>query len=317
MTLNITLVMPSYIIQVSDRRMISVPGGKVYDDNANKGVVVKADDGIFSVLFAGIGKIGTQRVDLWLAERMLDEGIPELAVRDAGGIIARLSTDWFNTFPENIDRRHTFTLAGWEKSITGSVPVVWRVTNCVTHDDVSLEKANDSFDAWKIPLRPSYVGVFVSGLGGAITRQSKQNIQAALRARATPIRMEQVLVDIIRTAAADPKWAWGINNNILSIILVNSGEVQATHYAGQICTRYVPPILWYEAGRDYIAGDAQITSKQNKIFQFGPMTFAASPSNPSTQEEAEIDFHFRFKDAIYKKESLGNVSLVKVFNQKQ
>ena len=55
MTLNITLVMPSYIIQVSDRRMISVPSGKVYDDEANKGVVVKADDGIFSVIFSGIG----------------------------------------------------------------------------------------------------------------------------------------------------------------------------------------------------------------------------------------------------------------------
>ena len=319
MTLNITMVMPNYIIQVSDRRMVSVPSGKVYNDEANKGIVVKADDGIFSVIFAGIGTVGKQRVDLWLADQMLHEGIPELPVSHAGDIIASHATDWFNTFPVNIDqrtKRHTFTLAGWENSITGVMPVVWRVTNSVTHNDVSLELANDSFDAWKIPMHPSSAGVFVSGLCGAITRQSRQNIQAALRAHATPIRIEQVLVGIVQAAASNPQWAWGVNDNILSIIMDKSGEVQATHYAGQYYSRYVPPILWYEAGRDYIAGDAWITSSQNKIFQFGPMVFTAPPSNPTTQQEVEIDFHFKFIEAIHKQETPGDVSLIKAFDKK-
>jgi len=316
MTLNITFVMPSYIVQLSDRRMVSAPSGKIYDDESNKGVVVKADDGIFSVIFSGIGKYSNQRVDLWLADQMLKEGIPELPVRDASSIIARYSTDWFNTFPSNIDKRHTFTLAGWENSIHGPMPTVWRVTNSITRDNVILEKARDSFDAWKISMRQSYAGFFASGLGGAITRHSKESIQAALRAHATPDRIEQVLVDIIKAAASDPKWAWGINNNILSILLANSGKVQATYYTTHHYSRYIPPILWYEAGRDYIAGDAWITSSQNKVFQFGPMVFTAPPSNPSAQNETKLDFHFKFTNAKYKKEPLGDVNFIKIYDRK-
>ena len=102
----------------------------------------------------------------------------------------------------------------------------------------------------------------------------------------------------------------------MSILLANSGEVQATHYTTYDYSRYVPPILWYEAGRDYIAGDALITSSQNKVFQFGPMIFTSPPSNPSTQEEAQMDFHFKFVNAKYKKEPLGDVSLVKIYDRK-
>jgi hypothetical protein len=55
MTLNLTLATPRYIIQTSDRRTTSVPDGRIINDEANKGLVVKADDGIFSITFAGIG----------------------------------------------------------------------------------------------------------------------------------------------------------------------------------------------------------------------------------------------------------------------
>ena len=300
MTINITLTMPSYIIQVSDRRMVSMPSGKIYDDEANKGVVVKSDDGIFSVIFSGIGKYGKQRVDLWLADQMLKEGIPELRVRDASSIIAKYATDWFKTFPHSLNKLHTFTLAGWESCQSGLTPVVWRITNCITEDGKSLNNASEAFNAWEIPIRSSSAGLFVSGLTGIISRQAKASIFAALRAHANPTRMEEVLVDIIRQGASDPKWSWGINNNVLSILLANTGEIQATHHTNHSFSRYIPPILWYEAGRDYIAGDSWITSSQNKVFQFGPMLFASPPSNPCTEEEAQVDFHFKYFDAKYK-----------------
>ena len=51
MTINITAITPYFVIQASDRRMTAIPNGS-YDDDANKGLLLQSDDGVFAVTFA-------------------------------------------------------------------------------------------------------------------------------------------------------------------------------------------------------------------------------------------------------------------------
>lgn len=207
MTLNITLATPSYVIQASDRRMVSIPEGKVCDDEANKGLVIKADDGVFSITFAGIGRIYGKRVDIWLAEKLLDEGVPELPISQGVQVISRLATDWFGTFPKNLNKRHSFIIAGWEKSGNDSSAVAWRISNSITDDGKTLESAMNTFHVKKFDIKKPRALLQISGLTGAFSRDDKRRIEALLKTKLTPDKAEEALVNTIKRAALNPKWS--------------------------------------------------------------------------------------------------------------
>jgi hypothetical protein len=71
-TLIITVMSPYRIMQVSDRRL-TLPGGKLYDDEANKAITVNCDDGYFSVAYTGLARLRDRdsrewvRTDEWAA----------------------------------------------------------------------------------------------------------------------------------------------------------------------------------------------------------------------------------------------------------
>lgn len=313
MTLNLTLATPQYIIQTSDRKMISIPDGRVVNDEANKGLVVKADDGIFSVTFAGIGVCNKKRMDMWLAEKLLDNGVPELPVQRGVEILANLATNWFGTFPKTVDKRHTFTIAGWEKKGGESRAVVWRVANCLSEEGRTLESAKDTFDIERFDIGTSRVHYQVSGLVDAFSRDDRRRLEAVFRTKPNPNQIKEMLVDIIKRASRNPKWSWGINGNVLALLLAPSGQVEATHYdsSGKL-SRYVPFVLWYYQGRNYVAGDGWCSSLSGLAYQFGGFLFTETPGGTGTEEK--MDFRFRFIDAKYKKEQpAGDVDIIKTF----
>lgn len=137
MTLNITTVAPDCIVQASDRRMVAMPSGKPESDSANKGLILEAEDGVFAITYAGIGRYAAKRTDIWLAERMADEGVPELPICKGISMIADLATDWFRKFPKSADRRHTFVVAGWEQG-SQPTPRLWSIGNCLADDGGTL-----------------------------------------------------------------------------------------------------------------------------------------------------------------------------------
>jgi len=313
MTLNLTLATPQYIIQTSDRRMISVPDGRILNDEANKGLVVKADDGIFSITFAGIGLCNGKRMDMWLAEKLLDNGVPELPVHKGVEILANLATDWFRTFPRMVDKRHTFIIAGWEKQGNDSRAVIWRVENCLSKEGGALESAKDTFDIVRFDIGNSRANLQGSGLVGAFSRDDRRRLEAMVRTKFSPNQAREMLVDIIKRASRDPKWSWGINGNVLAVLLTPSGQVEATHYdsLGKL-SRYVPFVLWYRQGRNYVAGDGWCSSSSGLVYQFGDLMFIETPGVKGTKEE--VDFMFRFTDAKYKKEQLADkIDIIKAF----
>ena len=322
MTLNITLVTPQYIIQASDRRGVSWDGvnkGQPCDDEANKGLVLQADDGIFAITFTGIASCNGQRTDLRLAEGMLDEGVPELPVRQGINIIARLATKWFRTFPTSLDKRHTFVIGGWERSRTKPRAALWTVTNYVAEDGrTPLDSAKDVFDVQKHAIRPSGGFLLLSGQHDAVSRNDRKRLEAALRAGAHPDRLEMALVDTVRAAASKAKWANMINGNVLAILLAPRGEVRASHYpsSGNV-SRYIPLFAWYEAGRNYVSGDGWTFGSGTQGYQFGPSMFVRPPSIPAMIPEAKVKFLFRMTEAKHKREPVGDVSIVRIIEKPQ
>ena len=323
MTLNVTLLNPRYIIQASDRRMVSIPDGKRVNDDANKGLVLQTEDGIFSITFSGVGLYHGQRVDLWLAERMLDEGIPELPIRQGLDMIARLATDWFATFPEDLDRRHTFVVAGWVTSEAKRKPALWLVTNCAGLGQRMPEQARDSFDVQGIPVSSSRGSLYWTGLTEAIARSDRPAFEAALRKSLDLNQVEQAAVTLIRTAAAKPKWRWGINGDILSISLSPDGQACSTFYPESApASNYAPLFVWYDAGRNIVAGDAKMTPASGLRYRFGRAMLVDAPGaepelSSVPNHPSQIRFRMRISEPKFKKEARGDSRIIEAFRVKE
>jgi len=312
LTFNVTLMTPGYIIQASDRRMVTLPDWKVFDDEANKGLVIKADDGVFSITFAGIGRFHDKRVDIWLAEKLLANGVPELPMSQGVQIIANLATDWLRDFPKGFNKRHVFIVAGWENWGNGSRAVVWKIANDMSEGGVSVEPAKDIFDVRRFDGRKSEALVQISGLTGAFSRDDKRRLEAVLKTKMTLDKTEKAVVDTIKRASLKTKWQRGINGNVLAVLLDKKGRVRATQYpiSGK-ASRYIPLLLWYEAGRNYVVGDGWCAPNWN--YKFGPLMLVNTPSHIGQSQDGNLDFLIRFEEAKHKKELVRDICVIKAW----
>jgi hypothetical protein len=312
LTFNMTLATPGFVIQASDRRMVSVPDGKVFNDDANKGLVIKADDGVFSITFAGIGSYYGKRVDHWLAEKSLDEGVPELPISRGVQIISKLATDWFTTFPKSLDKRHSFIIAGWEKLGNDSRAVAWRISNSVSENEETPGSDMDTFHVKRFDIKKGRALLYITGLTGAFSRDDRRIIEALLKTEVTLDKAEEALVDNIRRASSNPKWSWGINGNVRAILVDWSGKVRATQYpiSGRP-TRYIPLCMWYEAGRNYVAGDGWCST--NWTYRIGPIMYIMPPSPPVDKHDEKVDFLIRFSEAKHKKDAVRDIEVIKAY----
>lgn len=323
MTLNVTVVNPAgYIIQSSDRRMVSMPSGNWVNDSANKGLVLQTDDGIFSVTFAGVGISSGQRVDLWLAETMLDAGIPEIPILEGLPMLAGQATAWFKTFPDTVDKRHTFVIAGWLLQPRPQ-PKVWIITNCAGVGKRMPATARAEFDVQELPIRRSATMVYWFGLVGAIDRNDKRPFFAALQ-RATDFdQVEEVIVSLIRRAAAKRRWSWGIGQDVLSIGLSSGGEARSTYYpVSAPRSNYAPLFVWYDAGRNITVGDAEITPASGRVYRFARAMLVDAPGaerelSSVPMDPSQIRFRMRISEPKFKKEARGDSPIVEAFRVKE
>lgn len=69
MTLVLSFVNPWYALQVSDR-LVTISRKKVHDSLANKTVIYRARDGIFSISYAGLAYLEGLPTDEWIAEKL-------------------------------------------------------------------------------------------------------------------------------------------------------------------------------------------------------------------------------------------------------
>lgn len=258
MTLNITALTPYYIVQVSDRRMVYLDATGVPrdppDDRGNKAIVVECDDGVFAITFCGIGEAGGQRTDLWLANWLMKEGGPDLPVTAMVEVICREATAWFGGFAASLPqhlRDHDFIVAGWRRDRPTPVPSMWIISvdnlqgrstprfGVVRHNQPAAGR-------WEVT---------VTGLHQALHRNEKRRIMAAIKKAPTVDRMENVLVEAVKSAVHQ-----FVGQGSSVIALAPDGAVRATlHPAEGLPHDNMPVFIWHEAGLNITVGHAAIS----------------------------------------------------------
>jgi hypothetical protein len=315
LTLNITYAAPQVVIQASDRRMVSIPSGRLISDEANKGVVLEAEDGIFAITFAGIGVVNHKRVDHWLAEQLAESGVPELPISQGLETLARLVTQWFKTFPPAVNKRHVFVVAGYERSIAGTRAAVWTLTNYSKDGWSARAVAEDAFTLRRVPIGGQRGLFLATGIAEAMHREDRRRFAAKLRATPSVEALEESLVSLVRDAAGRPASANGINRNVLTIATDPPGHVRTTyHPLGNRSFNYAPLCVWHQGDKNVIAGDARMTNSPHWGCQFGrAMLVGPVSENPARRapkpDVQRAGFLFRFSEARFKREPAENINL--------
>jgi hypothetical protein len=110
MTLVLSCITPSFVVQVSDRRLTKLDGS-LADDETNKAVLFL---GHFVFSYTGLAYVGQTRTDRWLVERLgraFQQSKP-----NAGAAIATITTEAsqaFQRIPGRERKRHEFVAVGW------------------------------------------------------------------------------------------------------------------------------------------------------------------------------------------------------------
>ena len=296
MTLNLTLITPLYVIQASDRRMVSLPSYEVCDDEANKGIILQTTDGTFALTFAGVGAIRTERMDMWLAQAIVTEGICELPIARGVELLSARLTQLFKQFPKGQSCRHHVVVSGW----TAQGPGMWIITNV----DPPSGTLMDAFAVIGGLLPKNKAVFFVTGLIQDFHRSERRRLKAALRNPEDIDKVERFLVALMRDVAQRPNTSWGVNGNVLAVAIGSSRVARATYYPlDHERSNYAPLMVWSENGHNIIAGDAEITHPSAFAWQFG-LTFlvahlGGNVSPSAVPDKQQIAFKFLISDAKF------------------
>lgn len=267
MTLNITVVHPSVVTQVSDRRMVDMRTRKLIDDEANKAVVLACKDSVLSITFTGIGRTPTKRVDEWLGEELLEAGIPELNADDAVKQIATSATSWFRSFPKDWDRRQAFMIAGWQQAPAGGMEqVAWIVANNVNGAWMT-NKAEEEFRIEPFRGRKHTASILVTGCAPAFSRPHRRRLLAGIRnskkgsdVSASIDALERSIVSAIRECADNLNAGGVIGKNCMAISLLSSRQGRAIHYAESGSEHaYGPIVVWNAGGPNAMVMDTDVS----------------------------------------------------------
>lgn len=149
MTLVLTLASRAFVLQVSDR-MLSANRRPLYP-SSNKSVVVLARDGMYTISYTGVARLGAVATDDWMARQIAgvtDWGpapTPWLIRRrlpqwlDVGRGVAAITQGLTTAFRQEVSPSlrsfpHAVALAGWQWKVSGSHarPVYWSIERGAT-----------------------------------------------------------------------------------------------------------------------------------------------------------------------------------------
>ncbi len=249
MTLNLTLLHPRYVLQVSDRRITKKPSGEIHP-LANKNVVYLARDGLVSICYSGPAYMEHVPTDTWIACKLAGEDIAPYrdgrSLRDGGrGILMRGGDKkpWLDIGQSvellkreceavkpvtNLD----ILLAGWQKYNRGMRPICWGIEG-----RGSAATAENPFPRYwhyeKSPYgKPRYCLTEIPGSPGWLSIPEMRRLVAFLRVEAmSPDASLRRLVWAVRYVAAKSA---GVGPDCMCILLPNP-DVQP-----ELFVRYEP-----------------------------------------------------------------------------
>lgn len=268
MTLNVTVLSDTLVVQVSDRRLVDAFTGTMVDDGANKAVVLASAQAMLAMTFAGIGQAAETRVDHWLADGLHEAGMAELPAERTPQFIAEAATEWFRTFPPTVNKSHVFSVAGWSWDEPGQPPrpVFWLVTNQKEGKSTETPQAGESFEV----IAPRRRGAYMTGALPAVTRASRRRLTAIMRAARTLEDVENTAVSAVREAASQPGWSWAIGRNCMAVSISNRRQAIATYYPdGSAPEAFGPQLILYAGGRRLVIRDPVVAPFAGRLLGFG------------------------------------------------
>jgi hypothetical protein len=306
-TLNFTALARDFALQVSDRRLTSVnPSGSVrlLEDHANKAVVLSCADAVLSVTYTGLGRLGTVRVDDWIADEFHNNAFAEMNAETALTKFALIATDWFRSFQKQWRGPHSFVFAGFLRSSESGrgQPRLWHVSNAEATDyltfNVSVHTAQQ---------------VHVTGFLAAFTRGERRRMQAAAKNARNPGDLESALVAAIRNAASRPNGA-PVGKNCMSVWLTPERvAVTRFHPEADHPSNYSPHIVWSEGGRNFVVRGVDVLSpgKYGVAFGGGASTIIVRPTIGPAPPSGELLTKFQIK-FDYSRSHIGPITEVEL-----
>jgi len=234
MTLIMTYVTPSHVIQASDRRLTA--NGKLYDERANKAICISCSNGHFAIAYTGLAVMiisgKRKRTDEIIVDYLADIGAGNMTT---GEVAAKLAEHFeilvkAQRLPSENDKRLTLVLAGY----CNNLPFVGGVSNFEDKSGQILA-VGTKFNEWIHVLKVSGDNprlIMVNGCEAVVYDTFWPSIEHRLKKLSGQSAQEvsEQLVLLIRWAAHDKKFGKYIGQDIMSTIIPASGDFEASYY---------------------------------------------------------------------------------------
>lgn len=262
MTLIVTVATHRFVAHASDRRLTH-PNGELFDDDANKAVILECQDGILSFAYTGLGFLGERqadglgqlRTDDWLVEVLSRSGATDMRADDAITMLAEKAKETLAKMRLPPDcRRISFYIAGWPK-VAGLVPGIWWISNFESSSSPSRMDPSFQLSSTKVSrvaeptfqvgcmwprreVKKGYI-ILVAGQDQAVIHPQKQlrKLRDFLLRTTEPDEVAKKLVNFIRRCADDPKQGKYIGRNCMAVFL--SDNYQGSFYYDEDSSRPV------------------------------------------------------------------------------
>lgn len=260
MTLIVTAVGKSVVIQVSDRRL-TTPSGALYDDNANKAVCVACRDAVFTIAYTGLAQIGSKRIDEWLADELTEMKASYLPFIELWMALKGRLDPTFNNL--RIDRKRrglVLVMAGYRpvpkiegplKNFEGQVTgFAGQLSNIDDDAAKPLPKPDNEFHwhSWWSPdvKELKRFTCLVHGTERAVSKNVMIGLDRVSRRALTeaPETTARRYVYLIRRTAKDEKYGGRIGKNCMSVVVTPTGHFSAVyHPEKQSSISYAPHFI--------------------------------------------------------------------------
>lgn len=244
MSLIITVLLPEYVVQVSDMRLTDLDTGQPIEESQKKIVILAGKHARLVLGWVGLACFGAHNTGDWLTEQLVASKAADLNIADIAQVLKEGATAQIaNLRIAAGPKRTSFVMAGWYRTREGFAPTLVRISNCEQGSDWTLmREALPKFDVTSLglsakrPIRKPHA-ILVSGREEAADDFDRhfQGLQRLLKRSPEAVQVRNVCVEIMREAAAMPSYGETIGRNLITV------EMHRDH--GAISTWYHPEDL--------------------------------------------------------------------------
>ena len=210
MTLIVSAATNQYFAQVSDRRL-TLSNGALYDDRANKAVMVYCRDAAFALAYTGAARIGPTATDQYLTDLLMDVKAPTLTLPEVAHALEDRLTERFlmADMQQWAAAYRRLTVVGVGVGFAGQ-RFLYRLSNFerkdATYRDAQSEFAGTIFRPQALPRsqnRRPFI-LMTNGDDSAVSERLRLKLRALKKRRffhnESPDVVARRLVDVVREA---------------------------------------------------------------------------------------------------------------------